>query len=68
MLNKIWDKVNNSIKKGFNSEPVHKEKYLKTKLISYKGKIRTNFHDGGIPKENSHGSQVVYQYFWLILK
>ena len=48
---------------GFNSEPVHKEKYLKTKIIYYEGKIRTNFHNDGIPKENSHGSQVVYQYF-----
>ena len=25
--NKIWDKVSNSIKKGLNSKPVHKEKY-----------------------------------------
>ena len=38
--NKIWTKVSNSIK---HSEPVYNEKYLKTKLKSYKGKINTNF-------------------------
>ena len=30
--NKIWKKVSNSIKKGFDSEPVYNEKYLKTKI------------------------------------
>ena len=29
--NKIWEKVKNSIKKEFDSEPVYKEKYLKAK-------------------------------------
>ena len=28
---KIWDKVNNSIKKGFHSEPINNKKYLKDK-------------------------------------
>ena len=51
--NKIWDKVNNSIKKGFNSEPVYNEKYLKTKMESYEGKISTNSHNDKLPKEGS---------------
>ena len=29
--NKSWNKVSNSIKHGFDSEPVYNEKYLKTK-------------------------------------
>ena len=29
--NKIWDKVSNTIKKQFDSEPVYNEKYLKIK-------------------------------------
>ena len=38
--NEIWDRISNTIKKGFDSEPVYNEKYLKTKVKSYKGKIR----------------------------
>ena len=30
----IWTKVNISIKKEFDGEPIHIEKYLKTKIIS----------------------------------
>ena len=51
--NEIWDKVNNSIKKGFDSEHVYNEKYLKTKIKYYKRKINTNFHGDEIPKEGS---------------
>ena len=28
--NEIWDKVSNSMKKGFDSEPAYNEKYTKT--------------------------------------
>ena len=42
--NQIWDKVNKVIKKGIDSEPVYNDKYLKTKIKSYKGKINTNFY------------------------
>ena len=34
-FNEIWEKVCNSIKKGFDSEPVYNEKYLKTKIIFF---------------------------------
>ena len=49
--NKIWDTVSNSMKKEFDSETVYNEKYLKTKIISYEGKISTNFHDDKILKK-----------------
>ena len=39
--NNIWDKVSNTIKKGFDSEPVWNETYLTTKIKSYEGKINT---------------------------
>ena len=52
--NKIWDKVSNRIKKGFGIESVYNEKYLKTKIKSYEGKINTNFHNDEMPKEGSH--------------
>ena len=47
------EKVKNSIKKEFDSEPVYNEKYLKAKTKSYKGKINTNFYNNRIPKEGS---------------
>ena len=51
--NEIWEKVRNSTEKEFNSEPVYNEKYLKTKIKSYNGKINANFHNNKIPKEGS---------------
>ena len=43
----------NSIKEEFNSEHVYNDKYLKTKIKFYNGKINTNFHNNKIPKEGS---------------
>ena len=51
--NEIWEKVKNSLKKEFDSEPVYNEKYLKAKIKSYNGKINTNFHNNKITKEGS---------------
>ena len=50
---KFGIKLGKLLKKGFYSEPVHKEKYLITKIKSYEGKIRTNFYDNKMPKESS---------------
>ena len=49
----IWEKVINSIKKEFNSQPVYNEKYLKTNIKSYNGKINTNLHNNKRTKEGS---------------
>ena len=49
----MWEKVKNINKRDFDSEPVYNEKYLKTKLKSYNGKINTNFHSSKIPKQGS---------------
>ena len=43
--NEIWEKVKNTNKKEFNSEPVYNEKYLKAEIKSYNGKIKINFHN-----------------------
>ena len=45
--------VSKVIKKGFDSEPVYNEKYLKTEIKSYEGKLNTHFHDDNVPKEGS---------------
>ena len=51
--NEIWDKVNNTIKKGFDGEPVYNEKYLRTKIKPYEGEICANFRGDKIRKEGS---------------
>ena len=51
--NEVWEKVKNSLKKEFDSEPVYNEKYLKAKTKSCNGKINTIFHNNNIPKEGS---------------
>ena len=50
---KFGIKLGKLFKKGFDSEPVHKEKYLITKIKSYEGKIRTNVYDNKMPKKSS---------------
>ena len=52
--NKFWNKVSKGILKHFDSKPAVNEKYLKTKIKSYEGKVNTGFHDNGIPKKSSH--------------
>ena len=51
--NEIWEKIKNSLKKEFDSEPGYNEKYLKAKIKPYNGKIHTNFHDNKVSKEGS---------------
>ena len=61
--NEIWEKVKNSIKKEFDSQPAYNEKYLKAKIESYNGKINTNFLKNKTPKE---GSQCIFLSVILI--
>ena len=52
--NEIWEKVKNSLKKDFDSEPVYNEKYLKAKIKSYNGKVNASFYNNKIPTEGFH--------------
>ena len=52
--NKIWYKISRIIKNGFYSEPVCNDKYLKTKIKSYEGKVNTNVHNDKMSKEGFH--------------
>ena len=51
--NKTWEKVKNSLKKDFDSEPVYNKKYLKAKIKSYEGKLNTVFYNNKITNEGS---------------
>ena len=48
--NEIWKNVSNIIPKVFDRNPVYNEKYIKTKIKSYNGKINTTFYNK-TPKE-----------------
>ena len=52
---KIWRKVNILINIELDSELVYgdNDKYIKTKIKSYGGKVNTNFQSKKIPKENA---------------
>ena len=77
--NEIWDKVSEVIKKGFDSQPVYNEKYLKAKINYYVGKVNTIFNNDKMPKEGSHciylsvvlidsvikmGKTMILKWFW----
>ena len=53
--NKIWEKVEKLMKIDFESKPVYgdDDKYIKTKVKTYKISIITNFHNKKTPKEKT---------------
>ena len=53
IYNEIQGKVSNIIKKESDSEPVYNEKYPKTEIKPYNGKINPSFHNNKILKEGS---------------
>ena len=65
---KILDKVSNSIKKELDSEPVESDNYVKTKIKYYKGKTKTSFFNGKIPKEDSDRLCLVLIFIDSVLK
>ena len=51
---KIWEKVSSLTSIKSDSEPVYgdDDKYIKTKIKLYVGKVNTNFQGKKVPKEN----------------
>ena len=51
--NKIWKKIERLMSIDFSSKPVYgnEDKYIKTKINTYKGIITTHFHNKKVPKE-----------------
>ena len=50
------------MKKGFNTETVYNNKYIKAKIKIYKNRKDTNFHGNKIPEKNDY-----YTCFSVIL-
>ena len=61
---KIWERVSSLIDIKVESEPVYRnnDKYIKTKIKSYRDKVNTDFQGKKVPKEN-----VSYKCFSLIV-
>ena len=61
--NKIWKKVEELLNVKFESKPVSgdDDKYIKTKIKSYRDKVNTNFQGKKVPKEN-----LSYKYLSII--
>ena len=53
--NKTWEKISNLLKIKLDSEPVYGDvdKYIKTKIKMYGGRVNTNFRGKKVPKENA---------------
>ena len=52
--NKIWNKINKLLNIKFHSQPIHDDKYIKTKVKTFDEAIKTHFSDNKVPKETSH--------------
>ena len=50
--NKIWKKIERLMSIDFDSKPVYgnDDKYIKTKIKTYKDSITTDFHNKKVPK------------------
>ena len=53
--NKIWEKISSQMNIEFDSEPVYGDgdKYKKTKIKMYEGRVNTNFQGRKVPKEKA---------------
>ena len=66
--NKIWKKIEKLMKIDFNTKTTYgdDDKYIKTKIKTYKDSIITNFYNKNgskkIPEEN-----VPHKYLWIII-
>ena len=46
--------ISSLLKKGFDSEQMYNDKYIKTKIKIYNDRINTNFQGNKIPKYNEY--------------
>ena len=50
----IWNKIKRLLSVKFHSQPIHDDKYIKTKVKTFGETINTLFSDNKVPKEKSH--------------
>ena len=47
--NEIWSVIKNKVGIKFHSLPVYDQRYIKTKVREFDGKIKANFLGNGVP-------------------
>ena len=52
--NEIWDKIKEKLSIKFHSKPGYDQTYIRAKVREFDGKIKTNFLDNDVPKQNMH--------------
>ena len=52
--NRIWNKISNLSKKGFDSEPMCNDQYIKIKIKIYNNRINSNFQGNKITEDNEY--------------
>ena len=54
--NKIWEKISNFMNIEFDGEPVYgdNDKYIKTKMKMYEGRVNTNIQGKKLPNKMPH--------------
>ena len=52
--NKIWNKIKKLLNIKFHSQPIHDDRYMKTKVKVFDEAIKTHFSDNKVLKEKSH--------------
>ena len=51
---RIWNKIKGLLNVKFHSQPIHDDKYIKTKVKTFNETINTLFSDNKVSKERSH--------------
>ena len=52
--NKVWHKIKKLLNRKFHGQPIHDDRYVKTKVKTFDEAIKTHFSDNKVPKEKSH--------------
>ena len=50
----VWNKMKKLLNTRFHSQPIHDDKYIKTKVKTFGEVINTSFSENKVPKERSH--------------
>ena len=64
---KIWHKIKSIVNVKFHSQPIHDDKYIKTKVKTFNNTINTLFSGDEIPKKRIHYNCISAIYTDLVL-
>ena len=65
---KIWNKLKKLLSIKFDNQPIHDDKYIKTKVKTFGETIHTPFSNNKVPEEKSHYICIAAVYVNSVLK